>query len=297
MIRKLTGTDGSFDGWPGPVRAGLWMSASALLYACSSTVVRHLAQEMPTFEIVFLRNMFALLFMVPWLMRVGAGVLATRRLELHFTRGLTSMINVSCQVGALALIPVADMAAISFLQPVFGSAIAIIALGEASNGRRWSAVILGFIGAMLIIRPGFETVNVGIGLAMGSALMGSVVAIMIKYMLRTETPDAVAAYLFIFQAIISLVPALLVWQDPTWPQLGWLAVMGLLSLGLQRTFNRAMLAADATVALPFNFTRLIWASALGFVVFSEVPDAWTWIGGAVIFAASIQLSRREARGK
>lgn len=281
---------------PGPVRAGLWMTVSALLYACTTTVVRHLAQDMPTFEIVFLRNLFALLFIVPWLIRAGAGALATRRLGLHFTRGLTSMINVSCQVGALALIPVADMAAISFLQPIFGSAIAIVALGEASNGRRWRAVILGFIGAMLIIRPGFETVNIGIGLALGSALAGSVVAIMIKYMLRTETPDAVAAYLFIFQTAISLVPALLVWRDPTWQQLGWLAVLGLGSLSLQRTFNRAMLAADATVALPFNFTRLIWAAALGFIVFGELPGAWTWIGGAVIFAASIQLSRREARG-
>lgn len=277
------------------MRAGLWMTASALLYACTTTIVRHVAQGLPTFEIVFLRNLFALAFMAPWLARVGTNMLATRRVGLHFMRGMASMVNVSCQVGALALIPVADMAAISFLQPVFGSAIAIVALGEASSGRRWTAVILGFVGAMLIIRPGFEALNMGIGLALGSALMGSVVAIMIKYMLRTETPDAVAAYLFIFQALISLVPALLVWRDPGWAQLGWLAVMGLLSLSLQRTFNRAMQAADATVALPFNFTRLVWAAALGFVVFGEIPDAWTWIGGIVIFAASVQLSRKEAK--
>lgn len=276
---------------PGPWRAAVWMSLSALCYAVSGAIVRHVSRDLPTFEIVFLRDAFALAFMMPWLMRNGMGALRTRRRWLHGLRGLASMANVSCQFGALAFIPVADMAAISFLQPVFGSIIAIVALGEALSGRRWTAVLLGFAGAMLIIRPGFETVNVGILLAVGTALIGSMIAILIKYMLRTETADTIVAYLFIFQTVIALAPAMIVWRDPTVAQFLWMAALGWLSVGLQRAFNRAMAATDATIALPFNFSRLIWAALLGYLVFAELPDAWTWAGSAIIFAASIYLAR------
>lgn len=284
-----------FAALPGSTRAAFWMSASALFYAISSAIVRHVAQDLPTFELVFLRDVFALAFMTPWLMRAGIGALRTQRIGLHGLRGLTSMVNVSLQFGALAFIPIADMAAFSFLQPIFGSIIAIAALGEALSGRRWAAVLLGFAGAMLIIRPGFEAFNVGIYLALGSAFAGSVIAIMIKYMLRTETPDAIAAYLFIFQTALALVPAIIVWRTPTLEQFLWMAAVGWLSVMLQRTFNRAMAAADATVALPFNFSRLIWAALVGFVVFGELPDAWTWVGAAIIFGASIFLARHGDR--
>ena len=280
-----------FDALPGPVRAGFWMSLSALCYAVSGAVVRHLSHDIPTFQLVFMRDVFALMFLTPWLMRTGFSAMSPRRLGLHGARGFASLINVSCQFGALAFIPVADMAAISFLQPIFGSVIAIVALGEALSGRRWTAVALGFAGALLIIRPGFETVNVGILLALASAFAGSIIAILIKYMLRTETPDAIAAYLFIFQTGFALIPAIIVWRAPTLEQFLWMAVLGWLSLWLQRTFNRAMAAADATVALPFNFSRLIWAALLGWIVFAELPDVWTWIGAALVFIASVYVAR------
>lgn len=268
------------------------MSLSALFYAVSATIIRHVAAELPVFEVVFLRNVFSIAFMLPWLLRVGPASLRTRRLGGHGLRGLGSAVNMSCQVGALALIPVADMAAINFLQPIFGAIIAIVFLHEAASGRRWSATLVGFAGALIIIRPGFEEANVGILFAVGAAMMGSIIAIMIKDLVRTEPPDTIAAYLFITQTVIMLVPALLVWQPPSWPDLLWLAALGLVGVWLQRSFNRGMAAADATVALPFNFTRLLWAALLGWLAFGELPDAWTWIGGAVIFAASVMLTRR-----
>jgi drug/metabolite transporter (DMT)-like permease len=123
-------------------------------------------------------------------------------------------------------------------------------------------------------------------------LAGAVVAIMIKDLVRTELPDTIAVYLFVFQTVIMLVPAILVWRAPTWEEFTWLALLGQISVWLQRTFNRAMVAADATVALTFNFTRLIWASVLGWILFAEVPDIWTWIGGTIIFAASVFIARR-----
>ena len=110
--------------------------------------------------------------------------------------------------------------------------------------------------------------------------------------MRTESPDSIAVYLFVFQTVIMLVPAILVWRAPSAEELAWLALLGLIGVWLQRAFNRAMVAADATVALPFNFTRLIWAALLGWVLFAELPDIWTWIGGTIIFAATVFIARR-----
>ena len=283
-----------FNGLPGPMRAGLWMTLSALCYAISGTIVRHLAGEMATFEIVFVRNLFGLVVMAPWLIRMGIGGLRTHRIGMHTLRGFSSAVNVSCQVAALAYIPVADMAAITFLQPVLGSLIAMAALGEAFNGRRWSATAMGLLGALVIIRPGFQEIDIGMGLALASAVSGAVIAIMIKDLVRTETPEAITAYLMIIQSLIMFIPAMLVWTTPSWDQLFWLAALGLVGVILQITFNRSMRAADATVALPFNFTRLLWAALLGWLVFAEFPDIWVWIGGAIIFGASIFLARKGA---
>lgn len=281
-----------FGGLSGPVRAGLWMTISALCYAVSGTIVRHLAGDVPTFEIVFVRNFFALAVMLPWLARMGVGALRTHRIGMHTLRGFSSAVNVSCQVAALAYIPVADMAAITFLQPVLGSLIAMVALGEAFSGRRWTATGMGFLGALVIIRPGFQTLDIGMALAIGSAVAGAIIAIMIKDLVRTEKPATIAAYLFLIQTLIMLIPALWVWTSPTLEQWFWLAVLGLVSVTLQVTFNRSMRAADATIALPFNFTRLIWAALLGWIVFAEFPDIFVWIGGVIIFGASIFLARR-----
>jgi drug/metabolite transporter (DMT)-like permease len=109
---------------------------------------------------------------------------------------------------------------------------------------------------------------------------------------RTDPPDTVAAYLFVFQTVLSLGPALYVWRPLTPGQWAWLVALGFLGMLIQRCFNRAMAAADASVAVPFNFTRLIWAALLGYFAFAEIPTVWTWIGGTVIFGASIVLTRK-----
>ena len=281
-----------FDRLPGGTQAGFWMTASAFCYAASAAIVHHLSRHLPTFEIVFLRTLFGLVLMTPWILGVGRAAFRTRRLGMHALRGFGSAVNISCIFGAVAFIPIADVAAITFLQPIFGSIIAVVALKEVSSGWRWAAVSVGFAGAMLIVRPGLNTRDIGVLLALGSAGLGAVVAILIKDLVRTETPDTIAVYLFVFEAAIMLVPAILVWRTPTWEELAWLVLLGLFGVWLQRSFNRAMAAADATIALPFNFTRLIWAALLGWVLFAELPDIWTWIGGTVIFAASVFIARR-----
>jgi drug/metabolite transporter (DMT)-like permease len=283
-----------FAALPGPARAAFWMSASALLYAVSQTIVRDISDAVPTFQIVFLRNLFGLAFMIPWLLHVGIGVLRTRQLGMHVVRGFASAMNLWCGFGAVAYIPVADSAAIGFLQPIFVGIAAVLILGEVAGVRRWLAIVAGFIGALIVVRPGFAELNTGVILAFGAAVAGAAVAILVKTLLRTDPPDTVAAFLFMVQTVLSLVPAILVWKPLTLELWAWLVFLGFLGMLIQRCFNRAMAAADASIAVPFNFTRLIWAALLGYFVFAEVPNIWTWIGGSVIFAASVALTRKGA---
>lgn len=287
----LTGISARFALLPGSVRAGFWVSLSAVAYAVMIFVGRYLAPSIPVFEIAFLRNSFAIVFMLPWLMKVGLGAMRTRRIGRHILRGAMSSTNVTCLFAAVSFLPIADASAINFLQPVIGTAIACLFLGEVASLRRWMAIGLAFAGALLVVRPGFAEFNIGIAFALGSALAGAFVSIMIKTLVRTDPPDTIAAWLFVTQTLILLVPTAFVWVMPSWREWAIFAGLGLVSVVLQRTYNRGIQAADISISTPFNFTRLIWAALLGWLVFGEFPDVWTWVGGAVIFCASIWLTR------
>ena len=288
MVRGLIN---QIETLPGPIKSGIWMSISAVMYVISIAIGRHLAPTIDVFQIAFLRNLFAMLFMLPWLMNAGLAAMQTKQVGLHIVRGMMSSINVTLLFAAVALIPIAEMSAINFLQPIIGAAVAGIFLGELIGKRRWLVIFLGFLGALLIIRPGFSEFNLGIGYALGSALAGALVSILIKTLVRKDPPDTIAAWLFLTQTLILLVPTIFVWKPPSLPEWGFFSLIGLMSVILQRTYNRGIQAADISIAMPFNFTRLIWASLLGWIVFSEFPDVWTWIGGVIIFISSIWLTK------
>ncbi len=131
-----------------------------------------------------------------------------------------SSTNVTLLFAAVALIPIADMSAINFLQPIIGAAIAGLLLGETVGTRRWGAILVGFAGALIVIRPGFGDFNIGIAFALGSALAGALVSIMIKTLVRTDPPDTIAAWLFVTQTIILAVPTLFVWVTPNLGAMG-----------------------------------------------------------------------------
>jgi drug/metabolite transporter (DMT)-like permease len=291
---KLPDLSARIDRLPGPARAGLWMSLSSFGYAGSAAIVKHLSDTLPIFEIAFFRNLFGLMFMLPWLLRTGIAALRTDRLPMHALRGMLSAINMWCMFAAFAIAPIADVSAISFLMPVIGSLLAVMFFRERSSPARWLAVLAGFAGALIVIRPGMSGFNAGLLFAVVAVLAGSIVAMMIKTLVRTDGPDTVVVYLFVSHVVYSAIPMVVVWRTPDVPALLWLVALGWLGMVVQRCFNRGMAAADATVALPFNFSRLVWAALFGWLLFAEFPDGWTWLGGAAIFLSSVWLVRMGA---
>ncbi|MEE8445261.1 MAG: DMT family transporter, partial [Alphaproteobacteria bacterium] len=243
-----------FDALPSAVRAGCWMSLSAFAYSASAAIVHHLTQTLPIFEVAFGRNVFGLMFMLPWLMRVGLGALRTSHLGMHAGRGMMSTLNMWCLFGALSLAPVADVAAITFMMPIVASVLAVLILKERTSAKQWMAALIGLAGGLIVIRPGMAGFEPGLLLAVGAVLAGSTIAMMIKTLLRYDSSDTIAAYLFMWHIVYGLIPAILVWTTPALSEWLWLVLLGGLGAVVQRGFNRAMAAADATVALPFNFT-------------------------------------------
>ncbi len=160
--------------------------------------------------------------------------------------------------------------------------------------RRWTAIIVGFMGALVIIRPGFQDIDPGVLFVLGAVAGQTWNSINIKRLTRTEAPDTIVVYYALFILPLALVPALFVWTTPDLTQLGWLALIGLLGILTQRAITRAFAATDTTVVMAVGFTRLPIAAAIGFILFGEVPEIWVWIGGALILASSVYIAHREA---
>jgi drug/metabolite transporter (DMT)-like permease len=284
-----------FDSLPGPVRGAAWMTLTGALFSFNAAAVRHVAGEVNGIEVAFFRSLFGVPLMLPWLMRVGLVALTTRHAKLYVARGTVSGLNTMFWFTALAYIPVADATAISFLAPIFGSLAAIAMLGEPMRARRWVAVAVGFAGMAVILRPGFVQVNLGAVLVLLSTFGVAINSVMVKTATRTDSPDTIAFYQILIMVPVTLIPSLFVWTWPSAEGWFWLGIVGLASTLAHRSLGRAFAAADVTAVQPFDFMRMPFAVAFGFLMFDELPDVWTWAGGATIFASSAYVAHREAQ--
>ena len=288
---------GVLGGRPSTLRGMGFMVASSFLGTVMAAAVRHLALEIHPFEIAFFRAVFGCLFFVPFLIRHGIARLRTRRLPLHALRGGLQTVSTFLMFTALTLSPLAKVTALNFSAPLFATVLALMVLGEVIHIRRITALVLGLAGALVIVRPGFAAIDQGSILILFNAATLAVVTILIKMLMRTESSVTTTIYGFLFALPIAAVATIPVWQTPSWPQLAWLAAIGGLGGLNHLSFAQALKEADLTAVLPIGFTRLIWAAAIGYVIFAEVPDVWTWVGGTMIFSASTYIAFRERRIK
>jgi drug/metabolite transporter (DMT)-like permease len=275
-------------------QGALWTVLASFCVVAFTAIGKYLTAEMSVPMITFFRCVFGVLFIIPWVARVGLSGLATKRPVLLVARGINTLLGLYCVFFAVSLIPLADVVAIQYSKPIFASLAAVLILREVMYGARWHALIIGFVGMLMIIRPGFAEWNVGVLLALGAMAAGAFTTISVKLMTRTEPPDRIVAYTLLVMTLGSTIPAILYWQTPNLEQLLWLVLLGGLATGFQRSVARAYAAADATVVLPFEFVRLLIAIAFGFFIFGEALDGWTWAGGTVIFVASFYVVRAES---
>ncbi len=278
---------------PAPVRACALVLAAAVCFSIMITLIRYLTQNLHPFQVAFLRNLFGLAFMLPWIVRTGIGGLRTRRIGLYIVRGITGIAAMLAWFYGIANLPLDEAVALSFTTPLFTTMLAALALDEVVRARRWTATLVGFCGALIILRPGFEAITLPAILVLFAALMIAVSVIMIKILLRTESINAVVTYMTLFLVPLSLPTALYVWQWPTAAGLFAAIALGGFATAAHLLFTRALSIADASLVMPFDYARLPIVALIGYVLFDETPEVWTYVGAAVIAGAGVYIVRRE----
>ena len=274
------------------VLAILWTLGISGMQAC----VRHISVEIHPLEVAFFRNIVALIVFMPWfLFRAGFGQLKTKRFDLHAARGLLHVSSMYAFFIALSFTPLNVVAAMSFSTPLFAALFAAVILAERMGLRRWIAILAGFAGALIILRPDIGDIDVGALIVLAGSAAWGLALIITKILSREDSPMTIVAYMSILITPVSVVPALFVWQWPSAEQLVWLVAIGLFGVGANYAVVAALRIAPSTTVLPFDFLRLIWATSIGFVFFAEIPLATAWIGGVLVFMSTTYIGYRESQ--
>ncbi len=276
-------------------RGVLYMVASATLFGTMAVFIRLASAELHAFEIAFFRNFFGLVAALPILYRHGFTILRTDKLPLYFVRCTIGIVSMLSGFWALVHLPLAQAVAISYATPLFITIGAVLVLGEVVRARRWTAVVVGFIGVLIVAQPGTANFSFATLVALLSALLSGIVAISIKFLSRTEAPDAIVLYTTLIWVPLSLLPALPYWVWPSpWMWL-WVALAGFLGTGGHMLWTRANRLADASVIAPIGFVQLPVVAILAWLVFDEVVGTALVVGSAIIFASNFYIARREAQ--
>ena len=277
-----------------PLRAALLMLGSTLAFGLMAIAIRYATRYVPTQEVAFFRNAFGLLALLPMLIRPGSAPLKTQQLPRYFLRSAIGLASMLCAFWAIGHLPISQAISLSYSTPLFVTIAAVLWLGETVRMRRWAAVIIGFIGVLIIVRPGSTTFTPGTLVAVGAAVLSSLVAIQIKQLTRVDSADTVVFYTYVFWVPLSLVPALFVWVWPTGLAWVWLVATGVLGTLGQLLWTRALRLGEVSALTPISFMQLPLVSLLGWLLFNEALDRWTVIGAGIILGANAYIAHREA---
>ena len=287
------------SGQPGrreePVAAFLWVTLAMFLFAGLGAFAKLSSTVMPPLEVIFFRNLACVVFMLPLLWVRGRSLIVTDQLPLYGVRVGVQMVSMSAWFTAIALIPMAEVMAMSFLAPLFGTLFAVIFLGEVVRGRRWTALFVGFVGAMIMLRPAGEGFGFGQMCALASALGAGMVGPMVKQLTAKDDADKIVFLTNAMLVPLSLLIALPVWIWPPLEALPWIIGMGLCGVVGHVAHVRAYAASDASLVFTYEFSRLPVAAAIGWFVFDETLDVWTAVGALIIFSSALYIVRREAQ--
>lgn len=270
--------------------------ASTALFSAMSALIRHVSGVLPSAEIVFLRNGLSLLLLLPLVFFYGLAACRTARLSRHFWRALVGLIGMELWFYSLAILPLNEATALSYVAPIFATLFAVMLLGEKIGPWRVLAVACGFLGALIILRPDPAIgLKPGALVAVSAAMMWALAGIVVKTLTMTDPPWRIVTYMSLFMTVLSAPPALLHWQSFGWELFWPLAGIAVFSTVAQLCMVSAFARAPMVVLAPFDFMRLVFTAILAYLYFGERLDGWTALGAAVIVGASALIAWRERR--
>ena len=287
----------ALGGWkrlPLAVRAALLMVTGCLLFSVMGALVKLLGQRLDSFQIAFFRCFFGFLAILPLVLsKKGHHAFRTTHFYGHFLRGA---VGVAAMVGgfyATTRLPLTDSTAISFTAPLFMILTAIFLLGEKVRWRRGLATVTGFIGVLVMVRPDSGTLDVAAMVGLFAAFLVALSTTLIKRLSATEEALTILVYFGLFSSILTAIPAYVVWRPLTSDELALLGLVGTLGAVGQFCQVRAYAAGELMAVAPIDYSRLIFAGIMGFLLFSELPDRYTLVGAAIIVGSTLYIAYRE----
>ena len=270
-----------------------WMALTGLMFVAVTGIVRYVGSDVPAPEAAFIRYVIGLVLMLPFLLRLPLRGIGGRVVAVYGLRGLAHALGVILWFYAMARIPIAEVTAIGYTSPIYITLGAALFFGERLAMRRILAVLAGFAGAMVILRPGFQEVSQGQLAQVVSAPLFALSYLIAKRLSRDQNPVLVVAMLSVF-VTIGLAPfAFAVWVTPAWHDVFWLGLVAVFATLGHFTMTKALAVAPLMVIQPVTFLQLVWATILGALAFGEAVDIWVLAGGGIIIAAVSFISYRE----
>ncbi len=276
------------------VAGAVLLAASWIFFTAEMTATRILAEHLSVPQIVSFRLGIQALLAVPLVIFTGGALLSTNRIRLHLLRAICSAAGMVLFYIAFATLPLATATTLTFTVAIWLTIFAALFLNEKVGLRRTSAVAVGLVGVLIVMRPGFQTIEIGMVAAVVGAVVAALLMIVTRSLAMTDTRLTIMTYSAFIGLVVMAVPAALAWQPITTAQ-QWqlLALVGLAGTIGQFMMVSAFQLAEASALAPVDYVRLIFALIAGYAVFNELPDLWTWVGAAVIITSTAYTTYRD----
>lgn len=274
-------------------RGAIFILLAGFCFTAQGAGIKSLGNDLTFIQIAFIRSALAAIFVLPFALRQGG--VRTERIGGHFLRGLLGIMAMSGMIFALTHARLADVTTMSFTRTLFAVLLATLILRETVGWRRWSAVLAGFLGVVVMMRPGAEGFNPYLLSALGAAFSGACVIMVVKTLGKTEPATRIVFYFGAFGTLLAAPGALWFWNWPSLEQ--WVLLLALSAIGTagQTLMVRGWSSGEASAVAPFTYAQIIYAAGFGFFIFGEVLDIWTLVGAGIIVASTLYIARREAR--
>lgn len=278
-----------------PSRAIVLVSTGSLMLVAMAIVIKQLGTRIPPAEILFFRSAIGFLFVLPFFVRDPFEALRTRRQGAHLIRGVFGTLGNLCFFWTVTHMLLADAVALQFSRPLFMLPLAVLFLGESPDLRRSLIVLVGFLGILVYARPFTAGFDPGALVGAAGAVFSCWVVICIKWLARTEPTRVIMFYYSLWSAVFAAIPALYWWVTPTPLELVLLTAVGILGIYGQGLVTHGYALAEAGVLVTLDYSRVVYAAILGYLLFGEIPGPWNFVGMALIVAASLYLVLSERK--
>jgi drug/metabolite transporter (DMT)-like permease len=280
---------------PPNIQGAVWLVSGGFIFTSNSAMIRLLSAEIESVQTAFFRAFFSVLLLAPMMLSGRVKPWESQRIQGHFWR--TAMGTTSMVLGfyAVSMLPLADATALAFSQPLFSVVLAALVLREKVRWRRWSATIVGFIGVLVMVRPGSGSLQPGAAVALLNALASATSILLVRRLSDSEKPLMILTQFAIFSTLLLAGPALWFWKWPSaW---GWALAIGVsISATIGQYFwVQAFAVGEMSAVAPFDYLRLPFAVFVGWMIWSEMPVIWTYVGAAVVIASALYIAYRESQ--